>query len=49
MNRYTKNLICAYCESNNEESFKCEACELNPTHGINFQLGNAAKVAIARA
>lgn len=49
MNKYTKDLICAYCESNGESNNgRCVRCELNPAHTINFQLGKAAKVAIEK-
>lgn len=49
MNKYTKDLICAYCECNaTANNGKCEACELNPAFAINFQLGRAAKVAIEK-
>lgn len=48
MNKYTKNLICAYCGCNNEGNSKCETCELNPSHAINFQLGKSARLAIAK-
>ena len=48
MNKYTKNLICAYCECNGEGNSKCEGCELNPLYGINFQLGKSAMLAITK-